>query len=93
MTRNSSTGSPKGRVVGRIALAAALVAAPMFTAAAAMAEPVPQAATHVVAGPGIVQADYDDWYYWHCTRWHEYWRPRCHPQPQPQVLPPTGSSL
>jgi|GEM_PF-6572237 len=80
------------RVAGRVAVAAAVVAAPMFTAVAAMAAPAPQVATDVVAGPGIVQADYGDWYHWHCDVQHEYWRPRCHPQFPQQPAPQTGSS-
>jgi len=84
------------RVAGRVAVAAVVVATPVLTAAAAMASPVPEMATPVVAGPGIVQADYDDWYYWHCQVQHEWWRPRCHPgapvQPGGPMLPSTGSA-
>jgi hypothetical protein len=85
------------RGTGRAALAAALLAAPLFVGAAANAE-APDTVAVVPPQQTQVQAqaiDYGDWFYWHCRVQHEWWRPRCHPEWQapPPPPPPTGSAL
>ncbi|WP_216902096.1 hypothetical protein [Nocardia alni] len=96
MRRSSRTGSPMVRAAGRVMVAAAVLAAPVVTASAAMADPAPQPAAEVASGPAIVPVDYGGWYYWHCQVHHEWWRPACHPgnprPPYPQPYPPSGSA-
>jgi hypothetical protein len=71
-----------------VALVGALAAVPVGVASSASAAP---------ATPGIpvatsvgFQATQGNWFYWHCIRWHEYWRPACHPHPYPGPYPGPG---
>ncbi|KZM70924.1 hypothetical protein [Nocardia terpenica] len=92
MTETGTARRRSARLAGRIAITATVAAAPLLTAAAASADPAPIAGVPAASTPGAALVDYDDWYHWHCQVLHEWWRPRCHPEIMPPVLPPTGSS-
>jgi hypothetical protein len=68
-------------------IVAALSAIPIATATTANAAPT---TTHSTAAPAASFQAADGWFYWHCIRWHEWWRPACHPHPGPWGPGPWG---
>jgi len=73
------------RMGARVALATAVASAALagFAGSAAAAPAAPAASGTAHTAPYTAA---DDWYYWHCERYHETWRRECAPPP-----PPSGS--